>query len=86
MKYIKNIIYKNKMTIGEFKRFINKLPIEMDSYTVVNGEAKIGNDDEVMLMVNNTVYTVFIDKENQEMQILHQSDKDIKEMLSNGDR
>lgn len=69
------------MKISELKRFINKLPIEMEDYIVVNGEAKIDSDGTI-LMFNNGVYTIFIDQKNKEMQILHQSDEDIKEMLS----
>jgi hypothetical protein len=41
-------------------------------------------DGKNLMLVNNTVVTVYVDEETSEIQILHQSEDDIKDMVING--
>ena len=69
------------MTVGELKEYINSIPEHMDEFTVVNGElglAKVGN---TFVMTNNEVHTAYVDVNNKEVQFLHQSDKDVKDLI-----
>ncbi len=69
------------MTLKELKQYINAIPNEYDNLLVVNGEFTIAKDGNTFVMSNNEVMTVFIDNKTGEIQFLHQTDKDVKEMI-----
>ena len=75
------------MTLGELKEYINSIPEEMDEFTVVNGELGLAKDGNTFVMTNNEVHTAYVDVNNGEVQFLHQSDKDVKDLIYglNGD-
>jgi hypothetical protein len=72
------------MKLKELKDYINSLPSRLDDFTVVNGEMVNVEDGKNLMLVNNTVVTVYVDEETSEIQILHQSEDDIKDMVING--
>ena len=73
------------MTLGELKMFINSIPEAMYEFNVVNGEFGLASDGNTFVMTNNEVMTVFVDENNGEVQFLHQTDKDVKNILLDGD-
>jgi hypothetical protein len=74
------------MTLKEIKTYINSIPEEMDQFTVVNGEFCLDKDGNTFIMKNNEVMTAYVDVKNREIQFLHQTDEDVKNiLLDNGD-
>ncbi len=69
------------MTLKELKKYINAIPDQYDNLLVVNGEFTVAKDGNTFVMSNNEVMTVFIDNKTGEIQFLHQTDKDVKEMI-----
>lgn len=69
------------MTLGELKTYINSIPKDMDDFTVVNGEFMLDKDDKTFIMGNNKVLTVYVDRPNKEVQFLHQTDKEVKDLI-----
>ena len=69
------------MTLGELKEYINSIPEHMDEFTVVNGELGLAKDGNTFVMTNNEVHTAYVDVNNKEVQFLHQSDKDVKDLI-----
>lgn len=69
------------MTLLELKKYINAIPETMNTFQVVNGEFCLDKDGNTFVMKNNEVMTVFIDKNNSEIQFLHQTDKDVKDII-----
>lgn len=69
------------MTLKELKSYINSLPEEMEGYNMVNGEFGLAKDGNTFVMTNNEVITIYVDKKNKEIQFLHQTDKDVKDMI-----
>jgi hypothetical protein len=73
------------MTLKELKKYVNTIPEKMDDYNVVNGEFGVAKDNETFVMTNNEVLTIYIDLKNEEVQFLHQTDEDVKNILLDGD-
>jgi hypothetical protein len=73
------------MTLKELKKYVNSIPEKMDDYNVVNGEFGVANDNETFVMTNNEVLTIYVDMKNKEVQFLHQTDEDVKNILLDGD-
>ncbi len=69
------------MILSELKAFVNSIPEEMDSFTVVNGEFGLAKDGNTFVMTNNKVLTAYVDVPNKEVQLLHQTDKDVKDLI-----
>lgn len=69
------------MELGELKIFINSIPKEMDKFTVVNGEFMLDKDGKTFIMGNNKVLTAYVDRPNKEIQLLHQTDKEVKDLI-----
>lgn len=69
------------MILKELKIFTNSIPEEMDGFTVVNGEFMLDKDGKTFIMGNNKVLTVYVDRPNKEVQFLHQTDKDVKNLI-----
>jgi tricorn protease-like protein len=72
------------MELRELKQFINSIPEYMDGFNVVNGEFGLATDGNTFVMTNNEVMTIYVDEKNQEVQFLHQTDKDVKDILLDG--
>jgi hypothetical protein len=73
------------MTLKELKKYVNSIPEKMDDYNVVNGEFGVANDNETFVMTNNEVLTIYVDMKNKEVQFLHQTDEDVKNILLDDD-
>ena len=73
------------MTLKELKKYVNSIPEKMDDYNVVNGEFGVASDNETFVMTNNEVLTIYVDLKNKEVQFLHQTDEDVKNILLDGD-
>jgi hypothetical protein len=69
------------MKLSELKIFINSIPDSMNEFTVVNGEFTVDRDGNTFVMKNNKVLTVYVDRPNNEIQLLHQTDKEVKDMI-----
>jgi len=69
------------MNILELKSFVNSIPESMDGFTVVNGEFTLAKDGTTFIMASNIVLTVYVDRPNKELQLLHQTDKEVKDMI-----
>lgn len=73
------------MRLDELKQYINSIPDEMDSFNVVNGEFGVANDDVTFVMTNREILTIYVDKRNKEIQFLHQTEQDVKDIMLDGD-
>jgi hypothetical protein len=71
------------MKLKDLKQFILQIPDDMDEFEIVNGEGTFNEEDQSFTMVNNDVVTVYIDKHKKEIQFLHQTEEDIREILNN---
>lgn len=69
------------MKLKELRGFIDSIPADMDEYTVVNGEFTVAKDGKTFVMSNNKVLTAYVDRPNKEVQLLHQTDKEVKDMI-----
>jgi hypothetical protein len=69
------------MTLREVKIFINSIPEDMDDFNVVNGEFCLDKDGNTFIMKNNSVMTIYVDQKNNDIQFLHQTDEDVKNIL-----
>ena len=69
------------MILQELKTYINSIPESFDTFSVVNGEFGLAKDGNTYVMTNNEVMNIYVDKKNSEVQFLHQTDKDVKEIL-----
>jgi hypothetical protein len=72
------------MTLKELKVFINSIPEGMDEFEMVNGEFGLASDGNTFVMTNNSIMTIYVDENNGEIQFLHQTDKDVKDILLDG--
>ena len=69
------------MTLGELKIFINSIPEDMDYFETVNGEFCLDKDGNTFIMKNNSIMTIYVDQKNNDVQFLHQTDEDVKNIL-----
>ena len=69
------------MTLKDLKKYINAMPETMDDLSVVNGEFGLATDGNTYVLKTNEITTVYIDEKNGELQFLHQTDKDVKDIL-----
>ena len=74
---------QEKMKLTELKNWVNSLPDEFLEYHVVNGETgKI--DEEYHFRVDKPVTTLLVDKQNNEVVILNDSEMtedEVKKMM-----
>ena len=59
------------MTLKELKEWVNSLPDEFLEYSVVNGEVKTLNDDDIEYRIDKLVTTLTIDRDTKEIVILN---------------
>lgn len=69
------------MTIKELKTFVNSIPEEMDHFEAVNGEFCLDKDGNTFIMKNNSIMTIYVDQKTNDVQFLHQTDEDVKNIL-----
>jgi hypothetical protein len=69
------------MTLGELKTFVNSIPEDMDNYEAVNGEFCLDKDGNTFIMKNNSIMTIYVDQKTNDVQFLHQTDEDVKNIL-----
>lgn len=69
------------MKLKELKAFMKSIPADMDDFTIVNGEFMLDKDGETFILNNNKVLTAYVDVPNKEIQLLHQSDKEVKDLI-----
>jgi hypothetical protein len=70
------------MKLKELKEYINSLPDRLNEFNVVNGELIVVKDEQSLALINHTVMTVYVDEPNKEIQFLHQSEDDVKDLLT----
>ena len=68
------------MTVKELKELIIKIPAKYNDFQVVNG-VMTQTKDQTLVMVNDYVHTIYADIKAQELQFLHQTEEDIKELV-----
>lgn len=75
------------ITIKELRDFLDRLPSEMDSFPMVNGETfKI--DENYYARVDKPIIEIRIDEETKEMLLLHKAElteDEISKIVENGD-
>jgi hypothetical protein len=69
------------MKLSELKAFVNSIPDDMNDFIVVNGEFTLDKDGNTFIMSNKVVLTAYVDRPNNEVQLLHQTDKEVKELI-----
>ena len=69
------------MNLLELKDFINSLSSKYDDALVVNGEFGLAKDGKTFVLGNKEVLTIYVDEPNNEIQFLHQTDKDVKDLI-----
>jgi len=68
------------MTIKELKDFLAKLPEKFDEYGMVNGE--VAGVEEFYVRVDKPIIHIEVDEQNEEFCLYHQSEEDIKDIIS----
>lgn len=69
------------MTLKELKVFVNSIPEDMDHFEAVNGEFCLDKDGNTFIMKNNSIMTIYVDQKTNDIQFLHQTDEDVKNIL-----
>lgn len=72
------------MTLYELKVYINSIPDKMDDFIVTNGSFGLDKDGNTFQMTSNEVLIGYVDEKNKEVQFLHQTDEDVKNILLDG--
>ena len=65
------------MTILELKNFLNSLPINFDTFTIVNGEVSMLGEN-YYVRIDKPVIHLEIDENSKELLILHQTEEELK--------
>lgn len=75
------------MTLKELKSFIAKLPIEMEEFTIVNGEiGYINPEDEESLVyrLDKPIIALYVDEKDHEICFFHQTQEDVNKAMPDG--
>lgn len=75
------------MTLAELKEFINKLPQDIDDYIVVNGEYGFldpNDENSLVYRADKPVLMITVDKNDEEILLLHQTREDVKTIMNDG--
>ena len=70
------------MKLKELKEYILSLPERLDDFNIINGELTESENDSTFVFLSNTVQTVYVDEKLKEIQFLHQTEADIKDLLN----
>jgi hypothetical protein len=72
------------ITIKEIKDFLSKLPEEMDSFSMVNGEVGYipseDGEEQAYYRVDKPIVTLYIDETSKELCLLHQTRDEAKDI------
>ena len=69
------------MKLKELKEYILSLPERLDDFNIINGELVENEMDESFVFISNTIHTVYVDEKLKEIQFLHQTEDDIKNLM-----
>lgn len=72
------------MLLKELKDYLNSLPEEMDNFSVVNGEYGYldeNDEDSFIYRVDKPVLVCLVEKEGEEVVLLHQTREDLNEYV-----
>ena len=69
------------MKLKELKDYILSLPERLDDFNVINGGLIESEVDDSFVFISNTVHTVYVDEKLKEIQFLHQTEDDIKNLM-----
>jgi hypothetical protein len=72
------------MKLKELRKYIESLPESLDDYLVVNGEMGYLDENKTVILVNKPIITIYADKKSNEIQLFHQTEEDVKEIIRNG--
>ena len=72
----------SSLTIKELKGFLNSLPSSFDDYEITNGEYGKANDENYF-RIDKPVIFLSVDEDTQELCILHQSEDEINDIITN---
>jgi hypothetical protein len=70
------------MTLKELKDYVTSLPSRLDNFTIVNGEMIVVESEKSLALINHSVQTVYVDESTKEIQFLHQTEDDIRDLLT----
>jgi hypothetical protein len=70
------------ITINELKEFLDRLPEHMGEFEMVNGEISELTDTGYYARVDKPIIHIEIDEENNEFLLLHQSEKEINDIIN----
>lgn len=70
----------NGVTIGELRKFLEKLPKEFDDYGMVNGEV-VKIENEYYARVDKPIIQIEIDEQSKEFLLLHQSQEELNDIM-----
>lgn len=79
------------MTLKELKKFISKLPSEMDEFDIVNGEVgyiDVNNeelDNKLVYRVDKPIIALYVDESSNEICFFHQTQDDVNGLLKSDD-
>jgi len=80
------------MTLKELREFLDKVPTEMDGFSVVNGEVGYldpNDDDSMVYRVDNPIIALYVDESSKEICMFHQTQEDVNNVfpkdISDGD-
>ncbi len=69
------------MKLKELKEYILSLPERLDDFNVINGGLIESEIDDSFVFISNTVHTVYVDEKLKEIQFLHQTEDDVKNLM-----
>ena len=72
------------MTLGELREFVNRLPVELDEFFVMNGEVgyiEPDNEESAVYRVDKPVIALYVDEKENEIVFFHQTREDLKTIL-----
>ena len=69
------------MKLKELKDYILSLPERLDDFNVINGGLIESEIEDSFVFISNTVHTVYVDEKLKEIQFLHQTEDDIKNLM-----
>lgn len=74
------------MTLKELREFLEKVPSEMDDFSVVNGEVGYldpSDDNSMVYRVDSPIVALYVDEQNKEVCMFHQTREDVNKIYPN---
>jgi hypothetical protein len=76
------------MTLKELRDFLDKIPTEMDNFSVVNGQVGYLNsedEDSMVYRVDSPVIALYVDEHTKEVCLFHQTQEDVNNIFNNNE-